>query len=170
MCSPGLMCAGVTNSVAPRVGGVWLRCSVRPSRCICVLTVSWSRGRTPMARRVQIKGLRELERKLQRMPRELESEAETATKDEAEDVYEAMRASVPTASGTLGGAIGRRQKGPLSMEVGVLGAKRAWWGALVEFGTSMRPATPFAEPAAREAEARYPKRMAKFLNRRLPPR
>lgn len=123
-----------------------------------------------MARRVQIKGLRELERKLQKMPRELESEAETATKDEAEEVYEAMRAGVPTASGTLRGAIGRRQEGPLSMEVGVLGAKRAWWGALVEFGTSMRPATPFAEPAAREAEARYPKRMARFLNRRLPPR
>lgn len=123
-----------------------------------------------MGRSVQIKGLRELERKLQKLPRDMESEAETATKAEAEEVYKSMRDKVPTSSGTLRGAIGRRQKGPLSMEVGVLGAKRAWWGALVEFGTRTRPATPFAEPAAREAEARYPKRMAKYLNRRLPPR
>lgn len=120
-----------------------------------------------MARNVQIKGLRELERKLEKLPRELESEAGAATKDEAQEVYDAMRERVPTASGTLRGAIGRRQKGPLSMEVGVLGAQRAWWGALVEFGTSTRPATPFAEPAAREAEGRYPDRMAKFLNKRL---
>lgn len=123
-----------------------------------------------MARNVQIKGLRELERKLQRMPRELESEAEAATKQEAEEVYEDMRSRVPTSSGALRGALGRRQEGPLSMEVGVLGARRAWWGALVEFGTSQRPARPFAEPSAREAERRYPRRMARFLNRRLPPR
>lgn len=123
-----------------------------------------------MPRNVQIKGLRELERKLEKMPRELESEAEAATKAEAEEVYDSMRDRVPVSSGTLRGAIGRRQKGPLSMEVGVFGARRAWWSALVEFGTSTRPATPFAEPAAREAETRYVKRMAQFLNKKLPPR
>lgn len=123
-----------------------------------------------MARSVQIKGLKELERKLRQLPKDMESEAEVATKAEAEEVYQAMRKGAPTASGMLEGAIGRRQKGPLSMEVGVFGAKRAWWGALVEFGTSTRPATPFAEPAAREAEQRYPARMAKYLNKRLPPR
>lgn len=123
-----------------------------------------------MARaKVTVKGLRDLERKLQQLPRDLESEAEAATKAEADEVYKSMRARVPQSSGTLRGAIGRRQQGPLSMEVGVLGARRAWWGALVEFGTSTRPATPFAEPAAREAEGRFPARMAKFLNRRLPP-
>lgn len=123
-----------------------------------------------MARNVQIKGLRELERKLEKMPRELESEAEVATREEAEEVYEAMRDRVPVSSGTLRGAIGQRQQGPLSMEVGVFGAKRAWWSALVEFGTSTRSATPFAEPSAREAEQRYPDRIAKFLNKKLPPR
>lgn len=122
-----------------------------------------------MARSVQIKGLRELERKLQKLPRGLESEAETATKEEAAEVYKAMRSKVRRVSGTLRGAIGRRRKGPLSFHVGVFGAKRAWWGALVEFGTSQKPARPFADPAAREAEARYPKRMAKYLNRQLPP-
>lgn len=120
--------------------------------------------------KVVVKGLRELERKLEKLPRDLESEAEAATKEEAEEVYTAMRDKVPKASGTLRSAIGRRQLSPLSIHVGVLGAKRAWWAALVEFGTSQKPARPFAEPAAREAEQRYPKRMAKFLNRRLPPR
>lgn len=119
---------------------------------------------------IAIKGLRELERKLEKMPRELESEAETATKAEAEEVYTAMRDNVVRHSSMLHGAIGRRQLGPLSIHVGVLGAARAWWGALVELGTSTRPATPFAEPAAREAESRYVDRMAKYLNRRLPPR
>lgn len=118
--------------------------------------------------KVTIDGLRKLERKLERLPKELEHEAETATKDEAEKVYDSMRetaGNVARASGMLHGAIGRRQRGPLSMEVGVLGAKRAWWSALVEFGSSTRPATPFAEPAARESEARYPETMAKYLNR-----
>ncbi|WP_344014120.1 HK97-gp10 family putative phage morphogenesis protein, partial [Nocardiopsis exhalans] len=100
---------------------------------------------------------------------ELESEAEAATKEEAEEVYEAMRSNVVRNSSMLHGAIGRRQLSPLSIHVGVLGAKRAWWGALVEFGTSTRPATPFAEPAAREAEQRYAERMAQFLNKKLPP-
>ncbi|WP_017612113.1 HK97-gp10 family putative phage morphogenesis protein, partial [Nocardiopsis salina] len=120
-------------------------------------------------RRIKVEGLEELERKLRHLPRSLESEAEVATRDEAEEVYEAMRDRVPVASGTLRGAIGRRQTGPLTMEVGVFGARRAWWSALVEFGTSTRPATPFAEPSAREAEQRYPDRMAKFLNTELPP-
>lgn len=119
--------------------------------------------------KVTIKGLRELERKLEKLPRDLESEAEVATKAEAEEVYTAMRANVVKVSGTLRGAIGRRRKGPLSYHVGVLGAKRAWWGALVEFGTSQKAARPFAEPAAREAEQRYPDRMAKYLNKKLPP-
>lgn len=120
--------------------------------------------------KVTIKGLRQLERKLEKLPRELESEAETATKAEAEEVYNAMRDNVVKVSGTLRGAIGRRRMGPLSYHVGVLGAKRAWWGAIVELGASTRPATPFAEPAAREAESRYVDRMAKFLNNKLPPR
>lgn len=120
--------------------------------------------------KVTIKGLRELERKLEKLPKDLESGAETATKAEAEEVYNAMRAKVPKVSGTLRGAIGRRRMGPLSYHVGVLGAKRAWWAALVEFGTSQKPARPFAEPAAREAEGRYSKRMAQFLNKKLPPR
>lgn len=120
--------------------------------------------------KVTVKGLRELERKLEKLPRDLESEAEVATKAEAEEVYKAMRSKVPRTSGTLRGAIGRRRKGPLSYHVGVFGAKRAWWGALVEFGTSQKPARPFAEPSAREAEDRYPKRMAQFLNKKLPPR
>jgi HK97 gp10 family phage protein len=119
--------------------------------------------------KVTIKGLRELERKLEKLPRELESEAETATKAEAEEVYKAMREAAPKASGMLEGAVGRRRMGPLSYHVGVLGAKRAWWAAIVEFGASTRPATPFAEPAAREAESRYANRMAKYLNGMLRP-
>lgn len=119
--------------------------------------------------KVTIKGLRELERKLEKLPREMESEAESATKAEAEEVYNAMRGNVVRNSSMLHGAIGRRRMGPLSYHVGVLGAKRAWWAAIVEFGASTRPATPFAEPAAREAEARYADRMAQFLNKKLPP-
>ena len=121
-----------------------------------------------MGRNITIEGLAELDAKLRQLPKDLESAAEVANKEAAKSVYDDMRANAPRASGLLDGAIGQRQTGPLSMEVGILGARRAWWGALVEFGTIDRPATPFAEPAARAEEARYPARMAKAINSRLP--
>lgn len=118
--------------------------------------------------RITVKGLKELERKLRRLPAGMESGAEVAVKASAEAVYDDMRQGAPRSSGRLRDAIGRRQRGPLSVEVGVLGARRAWYAALVEFGTSSRPATPFAEPAARSEEQRFPDRIARAVRGELP--
>ncbi|QVQ51302.1 HK97 gp10 family phage protein [Spiractinospora alimapuensis] len=122
-----------------------------------------------MARSTTIVGLPELKRKLRQIGPTVVAEAGRVVAAEAGRVEEEMSASAPRASGTLQGAIDSRQRDRLTHEVGVLGARRAWYAAMVEFGTSARPASPFAEPAARVAEARFPQEMASALNRALPP-
>lgn len=120
-----------------------------------------------MGRRVTVHGLEELERKLKQLPHEVRDGAKEATKESVTAVYKDMRRGVPRASGMLHGAIGRRIKGPLRGEVGVFGKRRAWWGALVEFGTSRTPAQPFAEPAAVREMPRYPERLIRAIRKHL---
>ncbi|MDA2805704.1 HK97-gp10 family putative phage morphogenesis protein [Nocardiopsis suaedae] len=112
-------------------------------------------------------GLKALEKKLKELPDEIHAGAKEATTESVEAVYKDMRENVPRNSGMLRGAIGKRVSGALRGRVGIFGRKRAWWGALVEFGTSKTPAQPFAQPAAEAEKPRYPERLTRHIGKHL---
>lgn len=114
---------------------------------------------------VTVEGIDELRKRLRQLPEDSIKAGRKATDQAGDDVVKDMRAGVPVNRSDLKYSIQKRRRGALSMDVGVFGG--AWWGALQEFGTSQQPARPFAEPAARAEEARYPKRMAAALGEYL---
>lgn len=117
--------------------------------------------------KVTVRNLKRLEKQLKYMPDEIYDGCRAATAESVNAVYEDMRNRVPRKSGMLRGAIGRRVTGALRGRVGIFGRRRAWWGALVEFGTSRTPAQPFAGPAAEAEAARYPGRLRRHVGKAL---
>ncbi|WP_017599200.1 HK97-gp10 family putative phage morphogenesis protein [Nocardiopsis lucentensis] len=117
--------------------------------------------------KVTVKGLKKLERQLKYLPDQIYDGAKAATTESVTAVYKDMRSRVPRQSGQLHGAIGRRVRGALRGEVGVFGAKRAWWAALVEFGTSRTAAQPFAHPAAEAEAPKYSDRLRRHVGSAL---
>ncbi|WP_435107794.1 HK97-gp10 family putative phage morphogenesis protein [Nocardiopsis synnemataformans] len=117
--------------------------------------------------KVTVKGLKRLEKQLRYLPDQIYDGCRDATTESVTAVYNGMRSRVPRASGMLHGAIGRRVIGALRGRVGVMGAARAWWAALVEFGTSRTAAQPFALPAAEAEAPEYPKRLRRHVGSAL---
>ena len=107
--------------------GSWRVTSVcaRPNRCTCARTANLCGGR-PAWLNVQIKACVSWNASL-RLYHGWWSLRLRPRPGQSDQVYEPMRAGVPTASGTLRDAIGRRQKAAVHGSR-VLGAKRAWWG------------------------------------------
>lgn len=113
--------------------------------------------------KVTVKNLKRLEKQLRYLPDSVYDGCREATTESVTAVYNDMRSNAARHSGMLHGAIGRRVTGALRGAVGVFGARRAWWSALVEFGTSRTAAQPFAQPAAEAEVPRYPKRLRRHV-------
>ncbi|MFD0773373.1 HK97-gp10 family putative phage morphogenesis protein [Streptomonospora algeriensis] len=120
-----------------------------------------------MGRGVSVHGLKSLEKKLKDLPDEIHAGAKEATTESVDAVYDDMRDNVARSSGMLHGAIGKRVTGALRGRVGIFGKRRAWWGALVEFGTRNTPAQPFAQPAAEREVPRFPERLKRHIGKHL---
>lgn len=118
-------------------------------------------------RGVSVRGLKPLEKKLKELPDEMYQGAREATTESVDAVYDDMRDNVARKSGMLRGAIGKRVTGALRGRVGIFGKRRAWWGALVEFGTRNTPAQPFAEPAAEKERPRFPGRIRRHIGKHI---
>jgi HK97 gp10 family phage protein len=145
-----------------------------------------------MIAKVKITGLREMQRTLDRLPRELIKSSESAVlRAGAKPIEKAAKAKVPVGTGLLKKSIGNRVKkvdGSTSARIGPrtgfkgrsLGMKKNKAGVasekfadpnkyshLVEFGSSRSPAQPFIRPAIKAAQSQVMDAMAAGLDKHL---
>ena len=90
-----------------------------------------------------------LKSRLPQIAAELRPRVSAAVKDSAEQVAEAAKARVPVDTGRLRDAIHVERKGPAEYAV-VAGDNQAWYGHLIEHGTTRQPPRPFLVPTLEE--------------------
>lgn len=125
-----------------------------------------------MAVRFQLKGDKELERKLKRLSKELVPQVlEQAVLAGAKPIQEQASANAPVRTGTLRDDIQVevQKKTPTEVAVAIGPGQKAWYGKFVELGTSQAPPHPFLRPAVihrkKEAFAKFSDEVRKALQR-----
>lgn len=117
---------------------------------------------------VQVKGLQKLQKRADRLVKEVRVAAERAVSEEAEEVRDEMSRRVPVDEGDLRDSIRADvDKRSLAAEVGPRGRDR-YYGYFVEFGTKNMSAQPFAGPAGELARRSFPDRLKRHLRKALP--
>jgi HK97 gp10 family phage protein len=121
--------------------------------------------KTPSGARVtiQVDGADALLQKLQSMPEKMRKGAERAVADEADEIAQEMRESVPVDTGALREGIQSEHDGLTGKAVST--ADYSW---VIEAGTHRRPARPFAQPAAERSRTRFPGRVSEYVREELP--
>jgi len=127
----------------------------------------------------EIQGAKELERALKQLGPKIEkSVAKSAVRAGANVIAKEARLRVPQESGTLKRSIRvvarSRRTGDAVASVVTRSGKRwnakrmnAWYAPLVEFGTKLRPATPFLRPALDSRAAEAIKAMSDKIQQRI---
>lgn len=106
----------------------------------------------------RIEGLERLKRRLARMPQRMKTEVRASLDKSADELVAMQQRLVPVESGDLRASIEKRDgRHELSVEV-VAGDDRAWYAAMVEFGTVNTPAKAFFFPAYRSLKRRIKSR------------
>lgn len=117
---------------------------------------------------VQIRGLKKLQARADRLVQEVRDAAEAAVTEAAEEVRADMIQNVPTDRGALRDSIRADvDKKTLSAEVGPRGRDQ-YYGYFQEFGTKNMPAQPFAGPAGEVARKSFPDRLKGHLRKAMP--
>jgi HK97 gp10 family phage protein len=136
---------------------------------------------------MKITGVKEFEKKLKDMPAEIRKEIRGALQKSSEEIVPAMKHTVPRRSGDLAKSIGstfgsfkasnpnvrgildkrKRSADPdLSLTIHA-GDKKAWYAALVEFGTVKTKAQPFFLPVWRAYRKRAVSRVKRATSKAI---
>ncbi len=117
-----------------------------------------------MVKRVQIKGLAQLQRKLGKLPRTIERAAARSVKAEVGETADDMRRLAPKLTGHLAESVEERVS-----ESGLSGtvAPTARYATFVNDGARGVPAQPFATAAARLSRKRFKARTVEIENEAL---
>ncbi|MCI0687123.1 MAG: HK97 gp10 family phage protein [Sporichthyaceae bacterium] len=122
-----------------------------------------------MPRKVKIRGLRELQRVLDRLAGDVRDAAADAVREAAEAVQRREQATVATDTGTLRDGIEIRYSDDgRTAEVGVFDPD-LYYAEFVEYGTSTAPEQPFARPAAEAARTEFPGTVTDVVRRKALP-
>jgi HK97 gp10 family phage protein len=106
--------------------------------------------------KIKIFGAEELDRKLQRLPAEIDAGARRAVREEVDETAEDLRRDAPVLTGFLRDSIRRRiAKRTLSGTVAIT----AKYAEFVVRGTDDTPANDFVTPVTEETARRFPDRL-----------
>lgn len=111
--------------------------------------------------------LRALGRALEAAADKAEEGIAVAVRGSAEAVGALERSLAPRRTGALVASIDVKVAGDGKRAAIGPDGKEAWYAYLVEWGTSTRPATPFATPAAERARVDFPRAVIDEVRRRI---
>lgn len=117
---------------------------------------------------VQVRGLKQLQKRADRLVKEVRDAGEAAVTEEAEEVRDEMVRNVPVDQGDLRDSIRADvDTRTFTAEIGPRGRDQ-YYGYFQEFGTKNMRAKPFAGPAGEVARRSFPGRLKRHLRKALP--
>lgn len=114
---------------------------------------------------VKIEGLAHLKKRLASLPQKIRTEVKASLETSADELVAFQRRLVPVDRGDLRDSILKRDgRHELSVEV-VAGNNKAFYAAMVEFGTVNAPAQPYFFPPYRALKKRIKSRTSRAVKK-----